>query len=233
MALVKFGGGVIQASGSIAGNTFARNRSGNYMRAKTKPVNPRSSRQSLARTSMQQLAEYWRLAAMSDAERAAWETYAAAINWQNALGETIKLTGFQHFMRSNSRILRVGGEIIEPGPTVLSLPGADTTFAVTASESTQELTVTFDNTEGWAGEVGGFLAIYMGRPQNPTRNFFGGPYRFAAAILGAVVPPTTGETMTAPFTLVEDQKIWCRASIVRADGRCSDFFSATPVVVAS
>jgi len=232
MALVKYGGGIIQASGSIAGNTFARNRFGNYMRARTKPINPRSSRQSFARSAMMQLAEYWRLTTMSQAERDAWETYADAVNWQNALGEVIHLTGFQHFMRSNARILKCGGEIIEAGPTILSLPGADTTLAITASAGSQELSVTFDNTEGWANEVGGYLAVYMGLPQNPTRNFFGGPYRFAEAILGAASPPSSPATMTAPFVLVEGQKIWTKASIVRLDGRCSDFFSAAPVAVA-
>ncbi|GAH50296.1 unnamed protein product, partial [marine sediment metagenome] len=45
MALVKLGGGIVQISGSIAGNTFARNRFGNYMRSRTKPVNPNSTRQ--------------------------------------------------------------------------------------------------------------------------------------------------------------------------------------------
>lgn len=233
MALVKYGGGIVGASGSIAGNTFARNRFGNYMRARTKPINPRSDRQGTARAIMMRLAEYWRLATMSQAERDAWETYADAINWQNALGEVIKLTGFQHFIRSNARILGLGGSIVEAGPTILSLPGADTTFVVTASAASQELSVTFDNTEGWAGEVGGYLAVYMGLPQNPTRNFFGGPYRFADKITGAVEPPASPATMTAPFVLVEGQKIWTRASIVRLDGRCSDFFNAAPVDVAA
>ncbi|GAI58374.1 unnamed protein product, partial [marine sediment metagenome] len=39
MALVKYGGGITQMSGSIAGNTFARNRYGNYVRSRTKPIN--------------------------------------------------------------------------------------------------------------------------------------------------------------------------------------------------
>ena len=31
MALIKYGGGIVHASGSLAGNTFARNKYGNYM----------------------------------------------------------------------------------------------------------------------------------------------------------------------------------------------------------
>jgi len=230
--LVKFGGGVIGASGSMAGNVFSHNRFGRYIRARTKPVNPRSSRQSAARSVMQRLAEYWRLSTMSDAERAAWETYAAAINWQNALSETIHLTGFQMFVRTNARRLACGATIIEAGPTTLSLPGADPTLAIAGSEASGELSVTFDNTQDWANETGSYLAIYQGRPQSPTRNFFGGPYRYAGVIAGVTgTPPTSPQVVTAPYTLIEGQKIWTKASIVLLDGRCSDFSHAAPVSV--
>jgi len=231
MALVKFGGGIVQASGSIAGNVFARNRGGNYMRARTKPVNPNSSRQTAARIAITFLAEQWRDSPMTDELRAQWETYAAAINWQNALGETIKLTGFQHFIRSNARLVRCGLPIVTAGPTVLSLPGADTTFACAFNATTQKITVTFDDTEDWCDEDGGALQVHMGRPQNPTRNFFGGPYRFADSIDGdSGTPPTSTEDIDPPFVLVAGQKIWARASLIRMDGRCSDFFFATPAV---
>ena len=231
MALVKYGGGIIQASGSIAGNVFARNRAGNYMRARTKPVNPNSSRQTAARIAIAFLAEQWRDSPMTDAKRAAWETYAAAINWQNALGEVIKLTGFQHFMRSNARLIRCSLPIVTDGPTVLSLPGADTDFAVAFNATTQKITVTYDDTAEWADEDGGALQVHMGRPQNPTRNFFGGPYRFADSIDGdSVSPPTSTVDIDPSFLIVAGQKVWARASLIRLDGRCSDFFSASPVV---
>ncbi|GAI01350.1 unnamed protein product, partial [marine sediment metagenome] len=45
MALIKYGGGIVQISGSIAGTVFARNKMGNYARPRTKPVNPRTARQ--------------------------------------------------------------------------------------------------------------------------------------------------------------------------------------------
>jgi len=36
---IKFGGGVVDARGSLAGNVFSRNKSGAYMRARVTPVN--------------------------------------------------------------------------------------------------------------------------------------------------------------------------------------------------
>lgn len=230
--LVKYGGGIVGASGSIAGNTASRNRAGNYWRARTKPVNPNSSRQTAARIAITFLAEQWRESPMTDAKRAMWETYAAAINWQNKLGETIKLTGFQHFMRSNARLVRCGLPIVTDGPTTLALPGADISFAITASEATQLISVTFDDTEDWCDEDGGALQISLGRPQVLTRNYFGGPWRYSATILGdSTTPPTSPTTVAPAFVLVEGQKIWVRGSLIRADARSSDFFTAAPVLV--
>jgi len=169
---------------------------------------------------------------MTDAKRAAWETYANAINWQNALSETIHLTGFQMFMRSNARRLACSLAIVTDAPTILSLPGADTAFAIAANAATQKITVTFDDTADWCDEAGGALQVHQGRPQNPTRNFFGGPYRFADSIDGdSVTPPSTPTDIDPPFVLVAGQKIWAKASLVREDGRCSDFFTASPVLV--
>jgi len=232
MAFVKFGGGVVQISGSIAGTTHARNRFGNYIRPRTKPVNPKSSRQMEARVRLQMLAEYWSGAYMDDAERGAWGTYAAAVPAKNRLGESIHLTGFNHFIRSNAARYAAGDVLVEAGPTVLSLPEADVTLAITGDAGTQLLTIAFDNTKDWANETGGFLLIEMGQPQLPTRNFFGGPYRVAAAIAGITGAPPAGiQTMVAPFTLTNGQKVWARASIIRADARLSTKFGAPAFIV--
>jgi len=227
--LVKYGGGIIQASGSIAGNTFARNRFGNYGRARTKPVNPKSGRQMSVRALMIYLAEQWRMSPMDSTIREAWETYAESVNWQNKLGEVVKLTGYNHFMRSNAARMAYGLELVTAAPTDLGLPNADPAFVVTASETDKKLTIDFTVGLAWCLEDTGCLAVQMGRPQNPTRNFFGGPYRFADKIVGEDPGPlVTGEEIDPPFTLVEGQKIWCQARIVRADGRVSTEFGCDP-----
>ncbi|MBA7486278.1 hypothetical protein ES707_21834 [subsurface metagenome] len=226
-ALALYGAGVIQVSGSIAGATHARNRFGNYIRPRTKPVNPRSDRQQAARARMQLLAEYWHSAAMSDVERGAWNSYAAAVAMKNRIGQTIHLTGFNHFIRSNCSLYAADGAIVEPGPAIQSLPEADVTFAVTGDNGTQLLSVAFDNTKGWASETGGYLLVEMGRPQLATRTYFGGPWRVASAIAGVdASPPDSPQTIAAPFTLTLGQKIWARASIVRKDARASNKFYA-------
>ncbi|GAH66828.1 unnamed protein product, partial [marine sediment metagenome] len=120
-ALVKYGGGIIQMSGSIAGNTHARNRYGNYVRARTKPVNPNSARQIKIRAVIAELTERW-LNTLTDNQRTAWATYAAAIAMKNKLGETIHLSGFNHYIRSNAGYLDAVAQYFDDGPEELTLP---------------------------------------------------------------------------------------------------------------
>lgn len=237
MALIRFGGGIVDARGSIAGNTHSRNRFGGYIRARTKPVNPRSSRQMGARVAVMFLAEQWREDPMNDAKRQAWETYAGSVNWQNKLGESVKLTGFNHFVRSNAAILRAGGTYVQDGPTDLGLPPGDPAFLATAAKAgTKQITYVFDDTFDWCTEAGGYLVIYAGEPQNPTRNFFNGPWRFERSVAGIDPAGATSPMANVPFlswTLVEGQKIWIQAAIIRKDGRLSTKFRPDPIIVAA
>lgn len=232
MALVKYGGGILAMSGSIGGNTHARNRFGFYTRARTKPVNPNSDRQTTARARIMLLTEAWR-DELSDAQRTAWEAYAAAIIWNNKLGEQVKLTGFNHFVRSNAAYLQVTPDRFTDGPTTMSLPAGDPAFAIELSEA-NGITVTFDSTMAWASEGGAGMMIDIGTPQNPTRNFFGGPWRYHGWIGGTIPGPTPspdGPTPVTCWTLIEGHRVWARASIVRADGRLSTKYTANSVLV--
>jgi len=237
MALIRFGGGITEMRGSIAGNTYARNRFGAYSRARTKPVNPRSSRQMGARIAVMYLAEQWRESPMTDVIRTAWETYAGSVNWQNKLGEVTKLTGFNHFIRSNAALVSVNGTLVTAGPLVLGLPPGDPAFVisnVTAAAQTADLA--FDDGFDWAGEDDAYFSCQMGQPQNATRNFFNGPWRQCFFIAGNTAVPVTSPQAglpNIPYTLVEGQKVWWRARIIRADGRVSTHFRCDPTIVAA
>jgi len=232
MALIKFGGGITAMSGSIAGNTFARNRFGYYSRARTKPVNPKSPHQSQMRGILSYLAEAWH-EILDDTMRGQWETYAAAISKKNRLGEGIKLTGFQHFIAGNSLRLQNGLALAEHGPDELSLPPTDKSWAVIGSSNSQLLKVTYDPTADWAKEVGGALIGFEGRPQLNTRNFFNGPWQRTGGIYGIVDPPITTYDFTPVFPLITGQRIWVAGRIIRLDGRISTRFVADCVVEAA
>lgn len=230
MALVKLGGGVVGISGSIAGNTFARNRYGAYMRARTKPINPNTARQQAVRSALATLTTTWSQT-LTAANRAAWKLYGESVSMLNRLGESIFLTGFNHFLRSNIPLSQAGGVAVAAGPTTFELPVTDPTFSVAASAGSQEITVTFDDTAAWCDEDEAHMLLYVGSPQNPQRNFFAGPWRYADKLSGdGVTPPETGATIASSFVITEAQKIWVYGRIVRADGRLSQPFRANVAV---
>lgn len=232
MALIKYGGGIVQMSGSIAGSTHARNRFGNYMRARTKPVNPRSARQTTVRNLLNFLVEEWK-DSLSAAQRTAWGSYASAVSWTNRLGETVSLTGFNHFVRSGIARRMWAGSYLAAGPTELSLPAGDGNFQVAVSEA-NGLTVTFNDGMDWVSEDNAAMAIIIGTPQNSTRNFFNGPWRFDSALGGSSGAPKTnpeGPNAITAWTLTAGQRVWVKAHICRADGRVSTDFFADSVIV--
>ncbi|HUW44890.1 MAG TPA: hypothetical protein VMW50_03750, partial [Dehalococcoidia bacterium] len=213
MALVKYGAGIVQMSGSIAGDVHARNRFGNYIRPRTKPVNPNSVRQVTARTIMSYLAEFWH-SELDATQRGLWDTYAAAVAMTNRLGETIHLTGFNHFIRSNGVVMTYGGATIEDAPTTLSLPEKDTELLCSEEDiAGQTFTFTCDNS-GWApnGDLKARILLYQGQPQLASRIFFGGPWRYMD-----VIDPTEGAagtgTYNAVFAFALGQKVWFQARL--------------------
>ena len=232
MSLVKYGGGIVQMSGSIAGNTFARNRFGNYVRTRTIPVNPNSTRQGHVRTALSYLSTQWS-SELSPAERIAWATYAAAISMKNRLGESVYLTGFNHFIRSNVEAAAHGNPVIEAGPSVLTLPEKETAFACTGSVATQLISVNFLEGSDWTLEVGAIMYVYQGRPRSATRTFFAGPWQYLGQVLGIGAPGAQSPTtMAAMMTLTLGQLVTCYGRIRRADGRISEPFTSTFTVAA-
>jgi len=224
MALIKFGGGVLDARGSIGGNVFSRNRYGNYMRARTAPVNPQTQRQSAIRAIMAEVSARW-FNVLTEENRGSWNDFAANHPSTNKLGEVISLSGFNQFVRSNVAAKTAGLDYINAGPVTFIKPGEDTLFAVEISAASQEVSITFDDSLAWLNESGAAMIVQVGAPQSDSINYFGGPFRSAGAILGdETTPPTTPATIDSPFVLTEDQKIFVRGRIIRADGRLSDWF---------
>ncbi len=229
MALVKFGAGIVQMSGSIAGSTFARNRFGNYVRARTKPINPNTDLQVSARSALAEVSTRWSQT-LTGAQRTAWNLYGSSVAMKNRLGETVFLTGFNHYVRSNTIRKVFGRGFVDDGPVIFELPAHDPLFAVTASEAAQRLEITFSVDMDWSTEADAFLFVSQGQPQNPQRNFFNGPWRHVTGIAGEDPgPPISPDSPSVVFPIAEGQRIWCFARIARADGRLStpfrsDFF---------
>lgn len=227
MALVKFGGGIVEMRGAIAGNVFSRNRGGNIVRAKTTPINPNTSRQQTSRSAMAALVARWSNV-LTQVQRTSWNLYASSVTMLNRLGEATHLSGFNHYIRSNHWLMTQALTIIDDAPTTFSLGEGDGTFAIAVSAATQLASVTFDEDLDWVDQDTGQFIVYAGTPQNEGVEFFDGPWRYGGSEIGdSVTPPTTPFTFSWPYVVVEGQKVWAYARILEEDGRISEPFRAT------
>lgn len=224
MALVRYGGGIVQLSGSISGSTFARNRSGNYARARTKPVNVQSVSQQSARNAMSSIVARW-LSTLTQTQRNAWIMYAGSVAAKNRLGENINLSGFNQYVRSNSCRALWELDIVDDGPTVFALPDKDALFVITTDVPNQQISVAFDDTAPWCSIDGAAMVIYIGTPQSKSRMFFGGPYQSLGSIEGdSGSPPTSPVVFDCPHSFSGNHKFWAQARITLDDARLSGLF---------
>lgn len=229
MASVKFGGGIVGMAGKIAGNVYAKNRAGAYIRAWSKPVNPNSARQVAIRALAGQIGDAWQNT-LDATQRAAWNQYASAINMVNRLGEVMQLSGFNHFYRTMAAMVNAALTPVEDAPETMSLAEQDPTLAVVATEDDNNLSISFDTALPWAKETGAALLIYAGKPKRSNVQFFNGPWKYAGKVAGVASTGAVSPAVIAcPYELGVAQKEFIRARIVRADGRLSNFFRASVV----
>lgn len=210
-----------QRSGKQGGIVWSHNASGPYVRNRAIPTNPNTTRQVEVRNAVRALAILWNNT-LTQAQRDAWDVYAANVSWLNRLGQTITLNGLNHFIRTNTQLVALNFGRVDAAPTIFNIAAAELVLGCTASEATQQLSITFDDTEPWATEPGSFQHFFMGRPQNGARKFFGGPYRYVTSVAG-VTPAVSPKLATSPWPFAEGQRIWLRTRIMRADGRLSEF----------
>ena len=207
-------------SGSLGGITAARNKGGQYLRARVVPVNPQTPQQVTLRTIFAALAVHWGTT-LTAAQRTAWDTYAENVTVVNRIGETVNLTGFQMFIRSNTPRLQAGEARVDDGPTVFNLGGfTDVSIAIVGG--TSDVAVTFDNTDEWANETGASMIILTSREKAESIEFFKGPYRLAGTIDGDdSVAPVSPATVGSDFSYAAGNKGFAQVRVSRLDGRLS------------
>lgn len=235
MAIVKLGGGVATASGSIGGTTFSRNRGGPYIRTRAVPVNPGTTYQQTVRALVAELTSRW-LNTLTAAQRAAWDTYAENVELPNPLGDPRNVGGLAMYVRSNVSRLQASATSyprVDSGPTVFNLGEFSFPDLGNASEAAQTASLVFNNADDWANEDGAGMIVYGSRAMNASVNYFKGPYRYCHKIDGdSVTPPTSPATITWPFPFLEGQKVYAAVRVTRADGRLSSQFRDVTLCIA-
>lgn len=209
---------VTQVSGSVGGTTYAHNKGGLYMRARSIPTNMHTSYQEQIRSLVKQLTTKWK-DVLTAAQRAAWAVYAENTPLNDAFGDPRTVPALSHYIRSNVPRSQCGFSVIDDGPTVMGLPtGTPIVPNITGANT---VSVAFTNTDAWAGEVGGGCIILASRPQSLATIYFIGPYRYCDRIAGAIVPPVSPQVLTLPFACGATGRIFFQFRFCRADGRIS------------
>jgi hypothetical protein len=220
-----------QASGSIAGMVFSHNRGGQYVRSRATPTDPATALQVEVRSAMTSLAVRW-IETLTTAQRDAWATYASNVEMTNRVGDAVFLTGQQHYLRSNIPRVQLGLDSVDDGPTVFDL--GELTPPTLAAQAPSNLTLSFTDTDDWVDETDSHLLFYSSKQQNPTINYFKGPFRFADRVDGDdSVPPTSPVPIASPTALTEGNFVFSRTRVSRVDGRLSGIIDLARAVIAA
>lgn len=220
---------ISQGSGKIGGAVYAYNRGGTYVRIWRKGTNPNTSQQQVIRDALSLLQTRF-ANTLTATQRSAWNVFAYNMPLVGPLGVSVPQTGQQWYIKCNVPRIQAGVTVIDTAPVIFEMAALTTpTPTITALGTT--VSMAFTNTDAWAGEVGGYLLVYASRAQNPTVNFFRGPFRFAAKVTGAVSPPASPSVLTLPFPSgPTGSRQFFRVVSVRADGRVSPEFFLTGTV---
>lgn len=232
MALVKLGGGVTDIRGSIGGNTFSRCAGGNYMRARTKPVNPRAPTQNARRSTVAYLTKRWSNA-LTEQQRTDWRAYAASTTWTNKLGESIAINGLAAYLRLNAVLLLSLAAPVDDAPTAVGHAGGNT-LTFTAESDTGKLQIAEPVGSFDKDLDGHYLFIFSGFPTEAGRIATPKGFKYIDVIEGdSVTAPTFPVELTAPYTMAEGQFITARAMFVDEANRASGPFWATATAAPS
>lgn len=194
MALILFGGGAADMRGSIAGNTYSRNKAGAYVRNRTKPVNPNTVSQSFNRVRFGAQSSTWTL--LSPAEQASWNTLATGATRLNRLGQPYTPSGRQLYMESANNLALIGVAPFATAPINADIPAGPEYTAVNTTVSGGNLTE-LNLADGAA--VSGMTLIVKATPPNPgPKTNFSNQYRVIGSIASAA-HPDIHELYTAVF----------------------------------
>lgn len=159
----------VPQSGSVGARTSSRNRSGQYVRQRAIPTQPRTPAQVAARASLADQSAAWR--GLTDAQRAAWNAFAQSFTVTNSLGTTINLTGAQCFVKVNTVNVKNGVSAVTAPPALPSFL-ANTCTGVTATAGTPTLAV------AGVAPASGTLFMISASPQLSAGVSFNGKYAY-------------------------------------------------------
>lgn len=237
---------ISQASGSIAGTTYAHNAGGLYMRARSIPTNPNTLNQQRVRSVLGAMANRWH-SVLTAVQRAAWAAYAAAVPLTDPLGSSINVSGQNMYIRFNVPNVSMGnsgltvahpiGTPVDDAPTT---PDTGVGVAtITSFEKEAAGTVTIKGTYSAPQPYTGSLLLQVGNPISLGRSYYKGPYRLAGRLTAVISDATftmgpldltdTAEWIGGYSPAVGD-RVPIRMSVITLDGRLSQAYKSIETI---
>jgi len=170
----------VPRSGSYQGVTSSRNRFGQYVRTRATPVNPGSTAQGTVRSRLSLNAIAWR--ALTDDQRAGWESLGSQITRSDSLGQNYTLNGFGAYCMVNNNKLAAGDTVVSAAPALTS-PTNIVTATITSTGGT--LSIAYTVTPLSANTR---LFIYAS-PQRAAGRAYEGDLRLIAVTAAAAASP--------------------------------------------
>lgn len=176
--LVRFGGGIVDARGSVAGTTASRNSAGPHLKSRITGIHPNSVKQSFAKSRVNQLNNHWRTQ-LSDADRLSWSGFSATMPQTNKIGNTIILSGAQMFMKLNNA-LATRGFAPSSTPPITFIVDTVLTLSVVADLSVAHSILVTQTQTTLAGLS--LPVIFASPPISSGRSFIGSQLRECGSI---------------------------------------------------
>ena len=213
------------SSGSIAGTVFSHNRAGQYTRNRRTPVvGTRTPRQAVVKGNMTIASQSWQ--SLSPTVQAAWTAYASGHPIVDALGQSIKLTGAQYYIKCAAALLNVNNAL----PT--NPPASDV--------------ITPETVVGWNVTSTGLAFVVRSGGINPDNialsvskltsagvNFMQTYHQVLADSDNYLFYDLSGPALAWAGTFTLGQKLWLRDVPVTEAGLTGSPFIAQTIVVAA
>lgn len=214
MALIKLGGLVAEARGSVGGTTYARNRYGAYARNRTKPVDPSTNQQGAFRTRVANAVAAWQ--ALTATQRDNFNAKAMTTVLVNRLGESFHPSGINLFIRTYNLLDMAGLAQVTAPPVTPIIPEGSSyiRFEVGAGLGL----IHHSTVSAWPS---GATMLYW-NTYNLTNStyFYKGPWVKFQKALGAEY--TEDEIMLRLYNVIEeDSSMFCQWRLVATDGAAS------------
>ncbi len=198
------------ASGSIGGNVFSRNRYGAYTRVRAIPVTSTTDAALNAKARLTTASQAWQ--ALTDLQRLAWKEWALDHPIIDALGQQQELAGNAAYIMLNARLAAVGGAVIAV-PPVIAPPTGLLTLVQDADIGAGDTDLVFTATPLGANEA---LYIQAAVVDSAGISYVQNKLRFVGVSAGAQASPFAHDTLVeARFgTLIVGQTLHVQVAVV-------------------